>query len=279
MADWVGITSSKFYHWKARYGKVNQHNGSVPRDHWLEEWERRAIVDFWLKNPLEGYRRCTYMMIDQDIAAASPSSVYRVLAKAGLIRHWAKEKSKKGDGFVQPLVPHEHWHVDISYLNIKGTFYYLSIVLDGCSCYIVHHEIRESMREADVEMALQRAKEKYPDARARIISDNGPQFMAKDFKEFISVSGMTHVRTSVYYPQSNGKVERWHKTLKRECVRPGSPLSLDQARELAEKYIRHYNENRLHSAIGYVTPRDKLEGREQKIFQQRDRKLEEDRGR
>ncbi len=103
MADWIGITSSKFYHWKARYGKVNHHNGSVPRDHWLEEWERRAIVDFWLKNPLEGYRRCTYMMIDQDIAAASPSSVYRVLAKAGLIRHWAKEKSKKGDGFVQPL--------------------------------------------------------------------------------------------------------------------------------------------------------------------------------
>ncbi len=219
------------------------------------------------------------MMIDQDIVAASASSVYRVLAKAGLIRHWAKEKSKKGDGFVQPLVPHEHWHVDISYLNIKGTFYYLCSVLDGCSRYIVHHEIRESMREADVEMALQRAKEKYPDARARIISDNGPQFMAKDFKEFIRVSGMTHVRTSVYYPQSNGKVERWHKTLKRECVRPGSPLSLDQARELAEKYIRHYNENRLHSAIGYVTPRDKLEGREQKIFQQRDRKLEEDRGR
>ena len=74
------------------------------------------------------------------------------------------------------------------------------------------------MRETDVEMVLQRAKEKYPEARARIISDNGPQFMAKDFKEFIRVSGMTHVRTSVYYPQSNGKLERWHKTLKRACV-------------------------------------------------------------
>ena len=170
---------------------------------------------------------------------------------------------------------HEHWHVDISYLNIKGTFYYLCSVLDGCNRYIVHHAIRESMRETDVEMVLQRAKEKYPDARPRIISDNGPQFMAKDFKEFIRVSGMTHVRTSVYYPQSNGKLERWHKRLKRECVRPGSPLSLDQARELVAKYIRHYNENRLHSAIGYVTPRDKLEGREEKIFQQRDRKLEE----
>ena len=135
------------------------------------------------------------------------------------------------------------------------------------------------MRETDVIMVLQRAKEKYPEARARIISDNGPQFIANDFKEFIRVSWMTHVRTSPYYPQSNGKLELWHKTLKGECVRPGSPLSLQQAREQVEKYIHHYNENRLHSAIGYVTPRDKLEGREKKIFQQRDKKLEEARER
>ena len=93
------------------------------------------------------------------------------------------------------------------------------------------------MTESDVELVMQRAKEKYPDARPRIISDNGPQFIAKDFKEFIRVSGMTHVRTSPYYPQSNGKLERWHKTLKGECVRPGSPLSLQEARELVERYI------------------------------------------
>ena len=103
LADWIGITSSKYFHWKRRYGKVNEHNGAVPHDHWLEEWKRAAIEDFWLKNPLERYRRCTYMMIDQILVAASPSSVYRVLAKAGLIRYWAKEKSKKGDSFVQRL--------------------------------------------------------------------------------------------------------------------------------------------------------------------------------
>ena len=131
------------------------------------------------------------------------------------------------------------------------------------------------MTESDVELVMQRAKEKYPDARPRIISDNGPQFIAKDFKEFIRVSWMTHVRTSPYYPQSNGKLERWHKTLKGECVRPGSPLSLQEARELVERYIQHYNENRLHSAIGYVTSMDKIEGRENKIFQQRDKKHEE----
>ena len=103
--------------------------------------------------------------------------------------------------------------------------------------------------------------------------------MAKDFKEFIRVSGMTHVRTSPSYPQSNCKLERWHKMLQKECVRPGSPLSLQQARELVEKNVHQYNENRLRSAIGYVTPRDKLEGREKKIFQQRDKKLEEARER
>jgi transposase InsO family protein len=136
------------------------------------------------------------MMMDQDIVAVSPSSVYRVLSKAGLLKRWSKKESRKGSGFVQPLAIHEHWHIDISYLNIKGTFYYLCSVLDGCSRYIVHHEIRESMKESDVEMVLQRAKEKYPAARPRIISDNGPQFIAKDFKEFIRISGMTHMRTS-----------------------------------------------------------------------------------
>ena len=93
-------------------------------------------------------------------------------------------------------------------MNIKGTFYYLCRVLDVCTRYIVHHEIRESMRKTDVEMVLQRTTKKYPLSRARIISDNGPQFMAKDSKEFIKVSGMTHVRTSVYNPQSNDKLER-----------------------------------------------------------------------
>ena len=80
------------------------------------------------------------------------------------------------------------------------------------------------MRETDIEVILERTKEKYPEAKPRIISDNGPQFIARDFKEFIRISGMTHVRTSPYYPQSNGKIERWHKSLKSECIRPATPV-------------------------------------------------------
>ncbi|MEO5349267.1 MAG: DDE-type integrase/transposase/recombinase [Magnetococcus sp. YQC-3] len=215
------------------------------------------------------------MMIDQNIVSVSPASTYRVLQEAGLMRKWNGKESKKGTGFVQPIGPHEHWHVDVSYLNISGTFYYFCGLLDGYSRYIVHWEIREKMTEDDVEIIIQRAKEKYPAATPRVISDNGPQFIARDFKEFIRVSGMTHVRTSPFYPQSNGKLERFHQSYKTECVRPKTPLSLEGARHETEKYINEYNDVRLHSSIGYIAPRDKLEGRAETIFAERKRKLAE----
>jgi len=271
----LGLRSGKFYNWRKRYGRVNEHNAQVPRDHWLEAWEKTAILDFHREYPLEGYRRLAFMMLDRDVVAVSPSSVYRVLKGAGLLRKWNRKPSRKGTGFVQPLRPHEHWHVDVSYLNISGTFYYLCSLLDGCSRYVVHWEIRESMREADVEIIVQRAREKFPGVYPRIISDNGPQFIARDFKEFIRICGMSHVTTSPYYPQSNGKLERWHRSVKSECLRPGVPLNLEDARRLVEAYVTHYNEVRLHSAIGYVAPRDKLEGREREIFTARDRKLDQ----
>lgn len=129
------------------------------------------------------------------------------------------------------------------------------------------------MRESEIEIILERGKEKYPEARPRIISDNGPQFIAKDFKEYVRISGMTHVRTSPFYPQSNGKLERWHRTVKHESIRPHCPLSVGDARRIVGKFILYYNKKRLHSAIGYIAPEDKLEGREGKIFADRDNKL------
>jgi putative transposase len=219
------------------------------------------------------------MMLDADVVACSPSSVYRVLKGAGLLDRHNTKPSSKGKGFVQPLKPHAHWHVDVSHLNICGTFYYQCSILDGCSRFIVHWEIRPAMTEADIEQIIQRARERFPDVKPRIISDNGPQFIAKDFKEFIRLCGMTHVKTSPYYPQSNGKIERWHRTLKDDCIRPDTPLSLEDAQRIVARFVEHYNTARLHSALGYVTPKDKLEGREGVIFAERDRKLEQARER
>jgi len=271
---WLELRASKFHSWKDRYGKANEHNGQIPRDHWLEEGEKAAIVEYHDQHPLEGYRRLSFMMLDDDVVAASPATVYRVLKAHGRLDRLAFSPSKKGTGFVQPLKPHEHWHVDVSYINVEGTFYFLASVLDGYSRAILHWDLRHTMKEQEVEVILQRAIELYPGESPRIISDNGPQFIARDFKEFIRLVGATHVRTSPYYPQSNGKIERWHGSLKAECIRPSCPSSLEEARRRIQSYVEHYNTVRLHSAIGYVTPLDKLAGLEQEIFAERDRKLE-----
>jgi putative transposase len=279
LLGWLGLGTSKFHDWKHRYGKANEHNGHIPRDWWLEDWEKQAILEYHDRHTLEGYRRLTFMMLDDDVVAVSPATVYRILKQAGrLDRRWLPP-SKKGTGFVQPTRPHEHWHIDVSYINVGGTFYYLTSVLDGYSRFIVHWELRAQMTERDEETIVQRALENFPDVTPRIISDNGPQFIARDFKDFIRLLGLTHVRTSPHYPQSNGKLERWHGSLKTECVRPWAPCSLEEAILRISRYVVYYNCTRLHSALGYVTPADKMNGLEPVIFAERDRKLDEARQR
>ena len=119
---WLAVAKSKFYSWIERYGKANEHNAPIPRDYWLEQWEREAIIRFCIDNPLEGYRRLTFMMLDRDIVAVSPATTWRVLSRAGLLARWNKKKSLKGTGSEQPLRPHEHWHVDVSYLTSAAPF-------------------------------------------------------------------------------------------------------------------------------------------------------------
>ena len=182
--------------------------------------------------------------------------------------------SKKGTGYIQPTKIHQEWHVDVSYINVGGRFYFLISVLDGYSRYIVHQELRETMKELDIELVIAKGTEKHPGVKPRIISDNGPQFIAKDFKEFVREYGLTHVRTSPYYPQSNGKLERWHGSLKSECIRPSCPATKEEAEKRIAKYVDYYNMTRLHSAIGYITPADCLAGLSEVIGQERDRKLE-----
>jgi putative transposase len=279
LLGWLDLGTSKFHDWKHCYGKANEHNAHIPCDWWLEDWEKKAIIDYHDRHPLEGYRRLTFMMLDDDVVAVSPASVYRVLKQARRLDRRRFSPSKKGTGFVQLLRTHEHWHVDVSYINISGTFYYLTSLLDGHSRFIVHWEIQDAMTERDIETIVQRALEQHPNEKPRIISDNGPQFIARDFKELIRIAGITHVRTSPHYRQSNGKLERWHGSLKRECVRPAALSSLEEARSRILSYVDHHNNCRLHSVIGYVTLVDKLAGLDEVIFAERDRKLEEARDR
>lgn len=278
----LGISKGKYYKWKKRMGKVNKHNCSLPKSNWLLPWEKEAIINYAKNHYAEndyflrdGYRRLTYRMLDEDIVAVSPSSVYRILKAEGLLNQWKTLKtSSKGNGFTQPTAPHQHWHTDIKYINFRGTFLFLISVMDGYSRYIVHHEVRANMTKHDVQITIQKAKEKYPDKKPRIISDNGGQFISKDFQEFIKSLELTHIRTSVAYPQSNGKLERFHRSIGIECLHTNSFISIEDAREIIAKYIGYYNMVRLHSAIFYLTPEDLLVGREIEKITLRENRLE-----
>ena len=129
---------------------------------------------------------------------------------------------------------------------------------------------RESITEADIEVILERAKELHPEAKPRMISDNGPQFIAKDFKEFIRISGMAHVGTSPYYPQSKKSSVGTNRS--REGHPAGNAAVAGPCAESGGGYVEPYNNVRLNSAIGYITPRGMLAGRRQEIHAERDRK-------
>jgi len=271
--EWLGLKKNKYHQWRQRLGMPNKHNGKMPRMNWILPWERDAIIAYRHGHREEGYRPLTYMMLDENVVAVSPSTTYRVLKGAGLLSRWNPGKALKKKGFDQPLAVHEHWHIDIKYVNFHGTFLFLISVIDGCSRYIVHHELRVTMQEYDVQLTLERALQRFPGVRPRIISDNGSQFIAQDFTEYMRANGLHHVRTSICHPQSNGKLERFHKTISQECLRRQSMIDLDDARRRIAEYIEIYNTKRLHSAIYFLTPADVLEGRAKQRIAEREAKL------
>lgn len=274
LLQWLDFCPRKFRRWQERQETANEHHVLMPKEHWIEPLEKERILAFAKANPLVGYRELSFLMLDADVAAVSSSTTYRVLKAAGLIAPTRAKPSKKGSGFVQPTEPHEHWHVDFSYLNIGGVFYFLCCALDGCSRAVIAWDIRVTMCEQDCEIVLQKGREQYPKAKPRVISDQGAQFKSREFKSYIRQWQASHVLTSPYYPQSNGKVERFHKTLKHQAIYPKTPLSLEDAKRVVAEFILYYNNQRLHSALGYLSPADRLEGRHEEILAARANKLE-----
>ncbi len=281
--EMLGIGRSKYYDWNKRYGMDNHHNGKIPKSHWMTPEEKKAVIDFandyicdnsyYLH---DGYRRITYTMIDRNICAASASSVYRILKKAGLLNRWqGKRTNSKGSGYRQPNAPYLEWHTDIKYVNFKGSFLFFISILDGYSRYIIHHELRTSMTEYDVEIVLQRALEKHSEHKPKIISDNGSQYISKDFQIYLKEVGLKHIRTSPSYPQSNGKIERFHRSLEEECLRTKSMINLEDAKLQIDRYVDHYNNHRLHSSLFYLRPVDFLNGNVDELLKVRQTKLDE----
>ena len=276
LSDFLGMHIQKLSEWGSN--KIRKPKSVIPKSHWSTPEERNAVVEFKKENMNIGYVRLTWIMIDRNIAYLSPSSVYRILVNAALNNKWTKPAGEpKKVGFDQPTQVHEHWHTDISYINFKGTFVYLISVLDGYSRTILSWDIRTSMESYDVQIVLWRACDKWlnpnPSKNPRLITDNGSQFLTSEFKSMLKEFSMTNVRTSVNHPQSNGKLERFHGTIKSESIRNMPKFTLQQMKDEIEDWIQFYNNERLHSSLQYVAPMDVLEGRQDSILTERKRKL------
>ena len=250
----LGINTSTYYNWQLRYQqrRLTDTKPVGMNPYRLLDWEKEAVRDFYLENQENGYRRITYMMIDQNIVYTSPSTVYRYLKSEGLLIRWAQPRSL-GPRPALPTAPHQKWHTDLMILEIDGINYFYQGIIDAYSRYLIAWDIHAEGTALNTSLLLQEAYDKSPEGiNPVVIADNGPEFIGKEFREIIKVHQGKDVRISAYHPQSNGIEERFHRTLRQEALERYN--NLIEAREKVGRWIEFYNKYRLHSSIQYMPP-------------------------
>lgn len=273
----LGFPKQRYYDWKQRLRDDRLDDlvpGARSSVHGILAEEREAIVAYALAHPRDGYRRLAWMMVDEDVAYVSPSSVYRILDDADALYRW-KRSSRSGTPPPEPGGPNERWHTDLMYLRVEDTWYFLVTVLDAYSRYVVHWDLLTNMTAAEVRLVVQDALKK-TGANPEIVTDNGSQFTAKDFKKLVRKFDLEHIRIRTYHPESNGKVERFHRST-REALDEIELDNLSRAREIIGGWVDYYNGERLHASLDYLPPAEYWEGDPEARKQERRDKL--DRGR
>ena len=274
LLKYAGIPHRTWREWAQRWGAETKHNNNIPKAYHLTPEEVQAIIAYCINNALKGYRMQCWEMVDRNVAFVSCSSVYNVIKRHNLDKKWAELTEEAKKGFDQPLTIHEQWHIDFSYIKIQNSFYYFIGILDGYSRKMLNWRLCKNMEGVNAEILVTETKEMYPEADGpRLISDNGSQFISKDFEELLGLLEFSHTLTSANHPQSNGKLERFHRTLKTEHVRRSSYLEYQDACIRLAEWIAYYNSERLHSAIWYLTPNDVFYGRTAKRLAERKEKL------
>jgi transposase InsO family protein len=237
--------------------------------------EEMAVLVYREKHPDVGYRKLAWMMVDANVAFLTESATYAILAKNNKLCGWKKdEHDPAGKEYKnKPKYVHHHWHMDIAYIKIGDNFYFLIMMLDGYSRFMLDWELMPDMLGSSVETFVQRVKDKYPDSKPMLITDNGSQFISLDFKRLVSNLQITHVRSRRNHPETNGKIERLNGTVKHEAIRTVYPQSFQEAFEVLNDYAYTYNYHRLHAGINYLRPADMFFGRGDKILNERRQKI------
>jgi len=274
--DLFGVHRSTYYGWFTESGELQPpvaRKSANPRK--VRDSEVKAIVEYRRAHMDVGYRKLTWMMVDENIAFLSESSVYQILSEHDLLSPWLRDVNDPAakEYKHKPKHPHHHWHTDIAYIKINNVFYFLIMLLDGYSRFLLDWELMPNMLGSSVELFVQKAKEKYPFAKPMLIHDNGGQFVSRDFKLLASRIDITSVCTRRNHPQTNGKIERMNGTVKNEAIRPNCPTDYQDACEILNQYSYTYNYQRLHAGVNYLRPADMFFGRGNQILTERDEKM------
>lgn len=273
----LGLTRSVYYDWleKAETGSLADHV-VVPRSPLaaLPE-EIEAVVAYAKVRPRDGYRRLAWMMVDEDVVYLAPSTVYRILDKHDLLYRWKRPEPGQGRRVPEATYPNEVWHIDLMYLWVRGRWYFLVTILDSYSRYIVHWELALSMRAEEIAEITAIALERVHGKKPRIVRDNGSQFVAKEWREVMRYFEVEEIPIRARHPESNGRIERYHRSVREEAFGDTEVEDLYRAKDLLAEWVRYYNEERLHSALEYLRPVDYYLGNPQALLAERKRKLRE----
>jgi putative transposase len=291
----LGIPRRTYYRWLqeeawARALPVEPVKPVQPYEALAEE--KQAVLDYARRHPELRHREMAWRMVDEDVACLSPSTVYRILKEANLVTPWRRRKKRTRTAEEKPTRPNQRWVTDLMQIQVGSGVYYVVTFMDEYSRYIVHQEVLLGMDGISVGLAAQAAIETLPKGadgrpvdKPVIQSDNGSGYIAREFLQVLQEHGLGHHRIKPHCPEENGVMERAYRTL-REALEGEELKNLLDAEKVLGRLVRWYNEERLHSALGYLRPLDYYRGkpeerkaeRRQKLAQARHRRRERNLG-
>jgi transposase InsO family protein len=260
-----------YYAWKSRES-LQDKTGTRCRLYELLPEERVAICQFALAYPKIGYRKLTWMMVDRAVVCVGESTVYRVLSEADLLSRWKRSAASSGEYHFRPTGPNQQWHTDVMYVWVLARFYFLVSFVDAYSRYVVHHKLLIDLDGRSVATELEAALETVEGARPRIVHDHGSEFVNRDVAAVIKTHNLIEIKTRPRHPESNGIVERFNGTVRRESDDDYGANYL-KAEATINELMRHYNEERLHAALGYMTPATWHRGKPDEVRNERARRI------
>lgn len=275
----LGISRSTFYEWYKRYLEEG-YEGLKPRESkrrtfWnkIPDQERRKVVETALEQEDLSPRELAYHITDNQGWFISESSVYRILKEKGLITSPAWILMAASDEFKDKTTHvHQQWQTDFTYFKIIGWgWYYLATVMDDYSRYIIGWELCKNMESNDAKRVIGHALDKtglQEDKRPRLLSDNGSCYVSNEFKKFIKDEKMGHVKGAPYHPQTQGKIERYHRTMK-NIVKLENYYFPDDLRARIQEFVDYYNNHRYHESLKNVTPANVYFGRSKQVLTRR----------